>query len=42
MASKYDIVIFGGPAETDIANDIEKFDSKCILNYQNLAGKINS
>ncbi|MCB9097655.1 MAG: glycosyltransferase family 9 protein [Arcobacter sp.] len=40
MASKYDIVIFGGPAETDIANDIEKeLIQNGISNYQNLAGK---
>lgn len=40
LASKYDIVIFGGPAETDIANDIEKeLIKNGITNYQNLAGK---
>ena len=39
LASKYDIVIFGGPAETDIANDIEKeLIKNGITNYQNLAG----
>lgn len=40
LASKYDIVIFGGPAETDIANDIEKeLIKNGITNYQNLAAK---
>ncbi|RZV15731.1 glycosyltransferase family 9 protein [Aliarcobacter butzleri] len=40
MSKKYDIVIFGGPAETNIAKDIEtKLVSKGITNYQNLAGK---
>ena len=40
LASQYDIVIFGGPGETDIAADIEQglIDSR-ITNYQNLAGK---
>jgi len=40
LSKHYDIVIFGGPGEVDIASDIEK----CLLqanvsNYQNLAGK---
>ncbi|RBQ31266.1 lipopolysaccharide heptosyltransferase II [Arcobacter sp. FW59] len=40
LASKYDIVIFGGPTETDIAKDIEKeLIKQGISNYQNLAGK---
>ncbi|MCG3684157.1 glycosyltransferase family 9 protein [Aliarcobacter butzleri] len=40
MSKKYDIVIFGGPAETNIAKDIEnELVSKGITNYQNLAGK---
>ncbi len=40
LSSKYDIVIFGGKGEVDIAKDIEErlIDAK-ILNYQNLAGK---
>ena len=39
LASKYDIVIFGGPAETDIAKDIEnELIKNGILNYQNLSG----
>ena len=40
LASQYDIVIFGGSGETDIAADIEQglIDSR-ITNYQNLAGK---
>jgi heptosyltransferase-2 len=40
LSKDYDIVIFGGPAETDIAKDIEnELISKGITNYQNLAGK---
>ncbi len=40
MSSKYDIVIFGGPGETDIAEDISKLlDENGIKNYKNLAGK---
>ncbi|MFX4277265.1 glycosyltransferase family 9 protein [Aliarcobacter butzleri] len=40
MSKKYDIVIFGGPAETNMAKDIEnELVSKGITNYQNLAGK---
>ncbi|RXJ81193.1 glycosyltransferase family 9 protein [Arcobacter sp. F2176] len=40
LASKYDIVIFGGPSEVDIAGDIEEsLKSAGISNYQNLAGK---
>ncbi|MFY9070425.1 glycosyltransferase family 9 protein [Aliarcobacter butzleri] len=40
MSKKYDIVIFGGPSETNIAKDIEnELISKGITNYQNLAGK---
>jgi heptosyltransferase-2 len=40
MASKYDIVIFGGPLEVDIAKDIEDIlKEKGVTNYQNLAGK---
>lgn len=40
MSKKYDIVIFGGPIETNIAKDIEnELVSKGITNYQNLAGK---
>ncbi len=39
LSSKYDIVIFGGPNEVDIAGDIEKsLIEKGIDNYQNLAG----
>jgi heptosyltransferase-2 len=39
LSSKYDIVIFGGPGETDIAGDIEQalIDSG-VTNYKNLAG----
>lgn len=40
FAKDYDIVIFGGANEVDIANDIEqKLIQKNIKNYQNLAGK---
>lgn len=40
MSKTHDIVIFGGPSETDIAKDIEKeLLSNGIKNYQNLAGK---
>jgi len=40
LASQYDIVIFGGPGEKDIAKDIEKsLIIQGITNYQNLAGK---
>lgn len=40
MSSKYDIVIFGGPGETDIASDISKLlDENSVKNYKNLAGK---
>ena len=40
LASQYDIVIFGGPGEADIALDIEKaLTEKGVNNYQNLAGK---
>ena len=40
LSSKYDIIIFGGPSETDIASDIEQalVDSS-VKNYKNLAGK---
>ncbi len=40
LSSKYDIVIFGGPSETDITKDIEnELIKNGISNYQNLAGK---
>jgi heptosyltransferase-2 len=40
LASKYDIVIFSGPGETDIANDIEQeLIQNGIRNFKNLAGK---
>jgi len=40
LASKYDIVIFGGPEEINIAKDIENdLIKQGVLNYQNLAGK---
>ncbi|PLY05617.1 MAG: lipopolysaccharide heptosyltransferase II [Arcobacter sp.] len=40
MSKKYNIVIFGGPEEVDIASEIkEKLISKNITNVKNLAGK---
>ena len=40
LSSEYDIVIFGGPSEVDIASDIEKvLAENGVQNYQNLAGK---
>ena len=42
LSNKYDIVIFGGPGEIDIAIDIEKsLIENGVTNYQNLAGKTN-
>lgn len=39
LSNQYDIVIFGGPGETDIASDIEKsLIENGVTNYQNLAG----
>jgi heptosyltransferase-2 len=39
LSVEYDIIIFGGPGEKDIAMDIEKsLVEKGIKNYQNLAG----
>ena len=39
LSSKYDIIIFGGPSEKDIAADIEKgLIEEGVSNYQNLAG----
>ena len=38
LSSQYDIIIFGGPTEKDIAKDIEKYlVEKGVDNYQNLA-----
>jgi len=40
LSHHYDIIIFGGPSEVDIANDIEdSLQKNNILNYQNKAGK---
>ena len=40
LSRKYDIKIFGGPGETDIASDIEQeLKNANITNYENLAGK---
>ena len=42
LSSQYDIIIFGGPDEKDIAKDIEKYlIEKGVDNYKNLAAKIN-
>ena len=39
LSGQYDIVIFGGPNEVDIAGDIEKLlIEKGVSNYKNLAG----
>ena len=39
LSGEYDVIIFGGPGETDIAGDIEQalIDSG-VINYKNLAG----
>ena len=40
LSAKYDIKIFGGPGETDIAQDIEtSLQKEGVKNYENLAGK---
>ena len=39
LSSRYDIVIFGGPAEVEIANDIERELQKSNVASKNLAGK---
>ncbi|AXK48405.1 ADP-heptose--LPS heptosyltransferase [Aliarcobacter trophiarum LMG 25534] len=40
LSNRYDIVIFGGPTEIDIAKDIEnELLKQGVRNYQNLAGK---
>ena len=40
LSNEYDIIIFGGKNEIDIANDIENIlRNNNITNYQNLAGK---
>ncbi|MCH9813648.1 MAG: glycosyltransferase family 9 protein [Epsilonproteobacteria bacterium] len=40
LHKQYNIVIFGGPSETDMAADIEEvLQQQSITNYQNLAGK---
>ena len=39
LSSEYDIIIFGGPGETDIASDIEQVLIDCsVKNYKSLAG----
>ena len=41
LSSKYDIIIFGGIGENDIAKDIEKYLIEYgVKNYQNLAAKL--
>jgi heptosyltransferase-2 len=40
LSSEYDIVIFGGPGEKDIADDIESYlIEKGVSNYKNMANK---
>ena len=40
LSNNYDIKIFGGPGETDIAKDIENsLQTANVLNFENLAGK---
>jgi heptosyltransferase II len=40
LSNQYDIIIFGGPDEKNIAEDIENYlIKKGVSNYQNLAGK---
>ena len=42
LSSEYDIIIFGGPGEQDIAKDIEDYlIKKGVKNYQNLAASIS-
>jgi len=42
LSKQYDVVIFGGPGEVDIAYDIEKIlEKNGVENYQNIAGKTN-
>jgi heptosyltransferase-2 len=42
FSDKYDIIIFGGPNEVEMANEIEQnLKSLEIFNYTNLAGKTN-
>jgi len=42
LSNQYDVIIFGGPGEQDIADDIEKgLVQSGVQNYQNLAGKTN-
>jgi len=42
FSSKYDIIIFGGPNEVEMADEIESYlASSGVTNYTNLAGKTN-
>ena len=42
LSSKYDIIIFGGPGEKDIAKDIENYLIEYgVENYQNLSTKLS-
>lgn len=42
FSNKYDIIIFGGPNEVEMANEIESYlASSGMKNYKNLAGKTN-
>ena len=41
LSSQYDIIVFGGPQEKDVANDIEKYlIEEGVNNYQNLAATL--
>ena len=42
LSNEYDIIIFGGPGEKDIAKDIEKYlIEKGVNNYHNLSDKLS-
>jgi len=42
LSIKYEVIIFGGPGEKDIAKDIENLlIEKSVMNYSNLAGSIS-
>jgi heptosyltransferase-2 len=42
MSNQYDIIIFGGPKDFDIAKDIENYLTEMgVINYQNIATKLS-
>ena len=42
FSDKFDIIIFGGPGEVEMANEIEEnLKANNVMNYTNLAGKTN-